>query len=79
MVRQSVSLTKPNDDWLKARVESQEYMSKSEVVNDLIRRAREIEAVRGKLVEAEQGVLIDQTRAEILEEFKDEARRHGDL
>ncbi|WP_420959534.1 ribbon-helix-helix domain-containing protein [Brucella sp. IR073] len=79
MVRQSISLTKPNDDWLKAQVESEEYASKSEVVNDLIRRAREIDMLRAKLARAEQGELLDQTRAEILAEFKDEARKNGEL
>ena len=42
MPRQSISLTPPNDAWLKAQVESEEFASKSEVVNDLIRKVREI-------------------------------------
>lgn len=37
MPRQSISFTPPNDQWLKAQVESQEFSSKSDVVNDLIR------------------------------------------
>ncbi len=41
MARQRISLTKPNDDWLKAQVDREEYSSKSELVNDLIRQARE--------------------------------------
>ena len=40
MSRQSISFTEPNDQWLKAQVENQEYSSKSELVNDLIRQAR---------------------------------------
>ena len=40
MTRQSISFTTPNNDWLKAQVESEEYTSKSDVVNDLIRKAR---------------------------------------
>ncbi|WP_299208381.1 hypothetical protein [uncultured Dokdonia sp.] len=40
MARQSISFTDPNDEWLKAQVESKEYASKSELVNDLIRQAR---------------------------------------
>ena len=39
MTRQSISLTQPNDEWLKTQVESKEYSSKSELVNDLIRQA----------------------------------------
>ena len=31
MARQSISFTKPNDEWLKAQVENDEYSSKSEL------------------------------------------------
>ncbi len=79
MARQSISFTPPNDDWLKAQVDSEEYASKSEVVNDLIRKAREVEFVRAKLIRAEQSGFIDQTPAQILAEFKQELRDDGKL
>jgi antitoxin ParD1/3/4 len=79
MPRQSISLTLPNDAWLKAQVESEEFTSKSEVVNDLIRKAREIEAIRARLMMAEQSGFTTQGRADILAEIKAEARRDGDL
>lgn len=79
MPRQSISLTPPNDSWLKAQVESEEFTSKSEVVNDLIRKAREIEAIRARLMMAEQSGFTTQGRAEILSDIKEEARRDGDL
>ena len=83
MARQSITLTMPNDDWLKTQVTSKEYSSKSEVVNDLIRKARakqeEINFIRGKLIKAENGGFINQTRDEILKEFKDELRHDGKL
>jgi len=75
-IRQSISFTSPNDNWLKSQIESQEYTSKSEVVNDLIRKARaqqeEIELIRAKLIKSEQSNFVDQTREEILSEFKSE-------
>ena len=40
MSRQSISFTEPNDEWLKTQVKNKEYFSKSELVNDLIRQAR---------------------------------------
>lgn len=46
MPRQSISFAPSNDQWLKAQVESQDLSSKSDVVNDLIRWAREITALR---------------------------------
>ena len=79
MPRQSISLTPPNDTWLKAQVESEEFTSKSEVVNDLIRKAREIEAIRARLMMAEQSGFTTPGRADILAEIKEEARRDGDL
>ena len=79
MTRQSISFTPPNDKWLKAQVDSKEYSSKSDVVNDLIRKAREIETIRARLIQAEQSSFTAQGRAEILAEIKDEARANGDL
>jgi antitoxin ParD1/3/4 len=79
MARQSISFTSPNDDWLKSQVESEEYTSKSDVVNDLIRRAREIETIRARLIHAEQSGFTAQGQAEILALAKEEARRNGEL
>lgn len=79
MPRQSISFTPPNEEWLRAQVESQEYTSKSDVVNNLIRKAREIDAIRARLVQAEQSGLTGLGRAEILAGAKEEARRDGVL
>lgn len=79
MSRQSISLTPPNDKWLKAQVESEEFASKSEVVNDLIRKAREIEYVRAKLTKAEQRGFSTLSAAEILAKSKRELNQHGDI
>ncbi len=70
MIRQSISLTEPNNNWLKSRVESKEYSSKSELVNDLIRQARsqqaEIDLIRLKLEKAEKSGFTNASKAEIL-------------
>lgn len=74
MARQSISFTKPNDEWLKAQIESQEYSSKSELVNDLIRQARnqqkEIDYIRMKLTKAEESGFTDDSRPDILRRAK---------
>jgi antitoxin ParD1/3/4 len=75
MNRQSISLTTPNDDWLKSQVGTdKEYTSKSDVVNDLIRKARaeeqKINAIRAKLIEAEQSGFFTPDREAMLAEFK---------
>ncbi|WP_162339851.1 ribbon-helix-helix domain-containing protein [Cyclobacterium salsum] len=76
MARQSISLTKPNDDWLKAQVDSEEYSSKSELVNDLIRQARaqqrQIDWIRRKLIKAEHSGFTNMSPEEILAQSKKE-------
>ena len=74
MARQSISFTKPNDEWLKAQVDNDEYSSKSELVNDLIRQARkqqaQIDWVRAKLKRAEKSGFTDDTKEQILAQSK---------
>jgi antitoxin ParD1/3/4 len=74
MARQSISFTEPNDEWLKAQIESKEYSSKSELVNDLIRQARkqhaQIDWVRSKLNIAEKSGFTNDSKNEILKQSK---------
>lgn len=74
MARQSISFTDPNDEWLKAQVENKEYASKSELVNDLIRQARnqqrEIDWIRLKLEKAEKSGFTNKSKAQILAKAK---------
>ncbi|MBY5959691.1 type II toxin-antitoxin system ParD family antitoxin [Membranicola marinus] len=74
MARQSISFTKPNDEWLKAQVDSDEYSSKSELVNDLIRQARkqqvQIDWIRAKLEKAENSGFTDDSKESILAQSK---------
>ena len=74
MARQSISFTKPNDEWLKAQVDNDEYASKSELVNDLIRQARkqqvQIDWIREKLDKSESSGFTDDTKDQILNQSK---------
>lgn len=69
MARQSISLTEPNDEWLKTQVDSKEYYSKSELVNDLIRQARNQQAqldwIRSKLTKAENNGFTEDGKDDI--------------
>ena len=71
MARQSISLTEPNDQWLKNQVDSKEYASKSELVNDLIRQARKQEWIKEKLEKAEKSGFTNDNKEEILKLSKD--------
>jgi antitoxin ParD1/3/4 len=80
MPRQNISLTGPNAEWLKQKVEIEgEYRSNSEAVNDLIRTAREIEGIRARLKEAEQSGFTRLSRDQIRAEIKEEMQRNGEL
>lgn len=74
MARQSISFTKPNDEWLKAQVDSKEYSSKSELVNDLIRQARkqqvQVDWIRAKLEKAENSGFTNENKEDILAQSK---------
>lgn len=74
MRRQSISFTEPNDEWLKSQIDNKEYSSKSELVNDLIRKARnqqqQIDLIRLKLDRAEKSGFTTDSKSEILEQSK---------
>lgn len=74
MSRQSITFTKPNDEWLKAQVSKEEYTSKSELINDLIRQARQqqvqVDFIRAKLNKSENSGFTDETKEQILKQSK---------
>ncbi len=74
MARQSISFTEPNDKWLKTQVNNKEYSSKSELVNDLIRQARnqqaQIDWIRSKLEKSENSGFTVDRKEDILAQSK---------
>ena len=72
--RQSISFTKSNDEWLKSQVDSQEYSSKSELVNDLIRQALnqqiQIDYAKDKIEKAEKSGFTKDSKEQILAQSK---------
>ena len=78
MARQSITFTRPIDEWLKSQVENEEYSSKSELVNDLVRQARnqnaEINWIRAKLERAEKSGFTTDTKEEILNQSKSQLK-----
>jgi len=74
MIRQSISFTQANDEWLKTQIDSKEYSSKSELVNDLVRQARkqqrQIDWISAKLESAENSGFTNDSKAQILLQSK---------
>jgi len=91
MVGQHISLNAPNDSWISSLLASDEYASdnadenarKSEIVNDLINKARaqqdKINYIRANLRESEKSGFTTLTKDEILAKSKEELRRNGKL
>ena len=74
MIRQSITFTKPNDEWLKDQVNNEEYASKSELVNDLIRQARkqqvQVDFIRTRLEKSEKSGFTNDSKRQILKQSK---------
>lgn len=74
MARQSISFTAPNDEWLKSQIQNQEYSSKSELINDLIRQARkqqvQIDWITAKLDRSEESGFTEDSKEQILKQSK---------
>ena len=74
MARQSITLANQNDEWLKQQVANEEFTSKSEAVNYLIKQARSNEAydeyVRNKIAKAEKSGHSTLTKEELLAKIK---------
>jgi len=83
MTRASISISPPNDAWIKAQIKSEEFSSRSEVVNDLIRKARkdqnEIEAIRTALIEGEKSGTSNKTPDDIIDAVIQKRRKNGTL
>ncbi|MBV2122197.1 MAG: CopG family transcriptional regulator [Candidatus Thiodiazotropha sp. (ex Ctena orbiculata)] len=85
--RASLPILTPNESWLQAQIDSGEFASRSEVVNDLIRKAREkdreAEYIRTKLLASEKSLeehgWVKETPNEMLNGFKERARHDGKI
>lgn len=74
MTRQSITLVNQNDEWLKQQVSNEEFTSKSEAVNYLIKQAREREEYREYVqMKIDRGLksgFSNKTKEELLAEIK---------
>ncbi len=83
MPRQSITLTPPNEAWLLEQVDSEEFASKSEVMNALIRQARKdqenIETIRASLIKGEESGRSTKTLKDIRRDAVRELLADGTL
>ena len=83
MARASISITPPNDAWIKSLIDSEEFSSRSDVVNDLIRKARkdqgDIDTIRAALIEGEESGTSTRSPEEIINAAIEKRRKNGTL
>ena len=80
MVKKSISVTNQQDIWIKSQIEMGHFGNESEVVRELIRERQlreqesksDIQAIRAKLLKAEQNGFTKQSPEAILAEIKQE-------
>jgi antitoxin ParD1/3/4 len=81
--RASLSISEPNERWVQSQIDSKEFSSRSEVINDLIRKAREIEEIRKRLIASELSVAekgwVNTSQEAMLNGFRERAIADGKL
>lgn len=83
--KKSITVTDQQDNWIKTQIEQGHYGNESEVVRELIRErqlreqeaAYEIEAIRARLIQAEQSGFTTQSARDVLKEIKKGLGRNG--
>ncbi len=87
MVKKSITVTDQQESWIQAQMATGRYATDSELIREALRekemRTAEIEQIRAKLIASEKSVeehgWVEETPQEMLDGFKEEARRDGKL
>jgi antitoxin ParD1/3/4 len=83
MAKQSVNFTSPNNEWLNAKVKSEEYSNKTDIINDLIRREREREekfyTLKSAIEEGLSSGVSDKTVEDIRNDVLKRLRKNGQI
>ena len=81
MIRKTITISSPMEDWIKSRIASGDYANDSEYVRDLIRHDRQRSAVSGEIrammERAEASGVSDKTLTEIWFEAEGRASKSG--
>lgn len=87
MVKKSITVTDQQESWIQAQMATGQYATDSELIREALRekekRTAEIDHIRAKLIAAERSVeqqgWVEKTPEEMLNGFKENARRDGKL
>lgn len=83
MIKKSITVTDQQEAWIQSQMASGNYGTDSELIREALRekqmRMAEIEAIRAKLIAAEQSGFSNKTPEEILATSKEQLRPNGEL
>lgn len=83
MVKKSITVTEQQEKWIQSQMATGQYATDSEVIREAIRekerRTAEIEAIRAKLIAAEQSGFSTLDPQQILKKSKDELKHNGEI
>lgn len=83
MIKKSITVTDQQEQWIQAQMAKGNYGTDSELIREALRekqmRMAEIEAIRTKLIEAEQSGFVNKTQQDMLAGFKEKAHKEGKL
>lgn len=83
MVKKSITITNQQEDWIQSQMQNGNYATDSELVREALRekqmRTNELDAIRAKLIAAEEGDFTNLTAEQILQKSKEQLRKNGDL
>jgi len=83
MIKKSITVTDQQEKWIQSQMASGKYGTDSELIREALRekqlRMNEIDYIRAKLIEAEEGGFSKRTANEILAKSKEEMQRDGGL
>lgn len=83
MIKKSITVTDRQEAWIQSQMATGNYATDSELIREALRekqlRVEEIELIRAKLIQAEQGGFGERTAEEILASSKEGLMRDGAL
>lgn len=81
--RKTITVTKQQDNWIKAQIAAGEFTNDSEYIRDLIRRDQDrkagIRAIRAALVEGEESGVSGRTAEDVKETVRRRLQNNGQL
>ena len=78
MIKKSITVTDQQAEWISEQIDSGHYGNDSELIREALRekqqRTAELEAIRAKLIAAEESGFVDETPEEVFRQIRAEVK-----